>query len=441
MKLQTIFIKQTLALLLTVLLVMHGRMIWSDTSLDDSRSLEDNFTAALKDYQKGSYKQAAAALEPVLNRIKAKKPKLKAKIYLLLGACYESSGESEKAKEYYLLLQKIRGHEISIQIPVVPGIDTKTLTLFREIFEEKTFFNFKEPTPVSEIMKNNVVHAPRKSIEAKQKEQKRKKFPWLIAVGVVMAAGIAAVLLLTQKSGKKELIPLEITWIKIPAGEFLMGDNFREGDADELPVHKVFLDEYYISKYEITFKEYDIFCEDTGREKIKRNGPSPNYPVNNVSWNDATAFCNWLSQTTEGKITLPTEAQWEKAARGDYQYRYPWGNADPDCIKARYWQCVISISYQRADVGTRPTGVSPFQIHDMAGNAAEWCLDIYDASYYSVSPVNNPGGPGSGSFHVIRGGSYKSDIINIRSANRDFNTPEYAAEEIGFRIVKAPQSK
>lgn len=441
MKKHTLLVKKVSILLLSALLI-HGQMMWSYSPSENSLSIDDHFAAALDDYQKGSYKQAAAKLEPVLNQVKVEDPGFISNIYLLLGACYEQSGENEKAKEYYQLLKEIHDNGSIEQIPAVAGVDTEILKLLRQVFEEKSFFDFNEPTPVSKIINNNVVHAPRKSVEQKQKEKKKKKFPWLIAVGAVVVAGVAAVLLLTQKISEKELVLPDIEWIKIPAGEFIMGDNFGEGEADELPVHKVYLGEYFISKYEISYGHYDTFCEDTGRRKIDRSasaGTMSSYPVQKVSWNDAVAFCAWLSQKKGENITLPTEAQWEKAARGTKQYRYPWGNSPPDCYKARYQVCVDSGQGPLPNVELRAPGMSPYEVFNMAGNVAEWCLDWYDASYYAISPVNNPGGPGSGSFRVIRGGSRKSDIFGIRSANRDFKFPEYVGDETGFRIVKLPQ--
>jgi formylglycine-generating enzyme required for sulfatase activity len=226
---------------------------------------------------------------------------------------------------------------------------------------------------------------------------------------------------------------LGIEWIDIPAGEFRMGDNFNEGSNDERPVHPVYLDAYKISTYEVTFAIYDKFCEETGRgrpdDKSMGRG---NRPVINVSWNDANAFCNWLSQKTTKNIHLPTEAQWEKAARGTDQRRYPWGNSSPSCSKANYNGCGGTTKA----VGSHPSGVSPYGVHDMAGNVWEWCFDWFSSVYYPTSPGNNPTGTSSGSGHTARGGGWFSDTWNIRSAVRFRINPTYRGSNLGFRLCQ-----
>ena len=222
-----------------------------------------------------------------------------------------------------------------------------------------------------------------------------------------------------------------IKWIEIPAGEFKMGDNFDEGSSDEQPVHKVYLNSYKIAKYELTFEQYDKFCDATGRSKPTDYGwGRGTRPVVNVNWDDAKAFCDWLSDKTGKNIHLPTEAQWEKAARGTDQRRYPWGNSSPDCNKARYEPC----SDKTAPVGSHPSGVSPYGIHDMAGNVWEWCSDWHSESFYSSSPRNNPTGPASGSSRVLRGGGWRGNAFHIRSANRYYLSPSYGGYHIGFRL-------
>ncbi|MBN1273576.1 MAG: formylglycine-generating enzyme family protein, partial [Candidatus Aminicenantes bacterium] len=222
-------------------------------------------------------------------------------------------------------------------------------------------------------------------------------------------------------------------WVEIPAGWFKMGDNFNEGDEDERPVHDVYLDGYYVCRYEVTFEQYDRFCDETGRTKPNDEGwGRGNRPVITVSWYDAQAFCVWVSEKTGEDIHLPTEAQWEKAARGTDQRRYPWGNGDPDCNKANYLGC----NDKTMPVGSYPAGVSPYGVHDMAGNVYEWCLDWYDTNYYSFSPTHNPQGPASGSLRVSRGGSCYSNADLIRSVNRNYDSPSYSSLDIGFRLCR-----
>ena len=226
---------------------------------------------------------------------------------------------------------------------------------------------------------------------------------------------------------------ISIEWVRISSGSFEMGDNFSEGDADEQPVHTVNLDEYYISKYEITFSQYDNFCEASGRSKPSDNGwGRGSRPVINVSWHDAKAFCDWMSEKTGINYHLPTEAQWEKAARGDDQRRYPWGNDSPTRNRANY----NNYNGKTMPVGSYPSGVSPYSVHDMAGNVYEWCHDWYSSTYYSSSPSNNPQGPGSGSRCILRSGNCYSGADGIRSASRYMNTPSTTHPGIGFRVCK-----
>jgi formylglycine-generating enzyme required for sulfatase activity len=268
------------------------------------------------------------------------------------------------------------------------------------------------------------------------KQIKKKKFPWLIVAGLVVAGGVAAFLLMGKKG--KDTPPAvnipKIDWIQISAGSFKMGDNFNEGDSDERPVHTVYLDTYYISKYEVTFEQYDLFCEATGRAKPKDfyNWGRGSRPVIDVSWEDAKAFCDWLKSKTGENVHLPTEAQWEKAARGTDQRRYTWGNGAPTSSLANYYKNVG----KTMPVGSYPSGVSPYGVHDMAGNVWEWCQDWYDANYYSSSPGSNPQGPSSGSARVIRGGGWNSVADYIRSAKRDSLSPSGSTIYFGFRLCK-----
>jgi formylglycine-generating enzyme required for sulfatase activity len=223
-----------------------------------------------------------------------------------------------------------------------------------------------------------------------------------------------------------------VEWIKIPAGEFKMGDNFKEGYPDERPVHAVYLDEFYISKYEITFTHYDKFCEKTGRTTPNDEGwGREKRPVINVTWDDAKAFCDWLSQKTGKNIHLPTEAQWEKAARGTDQRRNPWGNSAPNCNLGNYWDCGLN---QTQTVGSYPAGVSPYGVHNMAGNIKELCQDWYSATYYSISPRENPQGPSSGSQRVRRGSCWDEAGSGIRSARRSVAPQSDSDYAVGIRI-------
>jgi formylglycine-generating enzyme required for sulfatase activity len=232
----------------------------------------------------------------------------------------------------------------------------------------------------------------------------------------------------------KEIAKLPtIEWVSIPSGSFKMGDNFNEGSSAEKPVHEVYLSSYSISKYEVTFEQYDKFCDATGRTKPSDEGwGRGKRPVIHVTWDDAKAFCDWLSSQTGESIHLPTEAQWEKAARGTDQRRYPWGNGAPNSSLANYNNQVG----KTMPVGSYPNGKSPFGVHDMAGNVWEWCSDWYSSTYYSVSPGSNPQGHSSGSDRVLRGGFWSRNAYLLRSAYRASGYPSDQYGSVGFRLCK-----
>ncbi|MBM3332195.1 zinc-ribbon domain-containing protein [candidate division WOR-3 bacterium] len=223
------------------------------------------------------------------------------------------------------------------------------------------------------------------------------------------------------------------TVIKIPAGTFTMGSTVY---SDEEPVHQVYLDEYYIDKYEVTNRQYKRFCDSTGRSWPPDPGfpgmsnyftSFPDCPVVYVSWEDAAAYCTWAGKR------LPTEAEWEKAARGTDGRKYPWGSSAPGagglCRYIEFVDCYP------APVGSYERGASPYGCMDMAGNVWEWCSDWLDASYYGRSPDSNPAGPSSGSGRVYRGGSWNGDDNWLRCSMRNFHNPWYRSCKLGFRCA------
>jgi len=216
------------------------------------------------------------------------------------------------------------------------------------------------------------------------------------------------------------------TMITIPAGPFVMGSNL--GDLEEQPVHKVYLDAYQIGKCEVTVGQYRAFCEATARQMPKEPawGWREDYPIVNVTWDDAQAYCEWAG----GR--LPTEAEWEKAARGTDGRMYPWGNLwDRSC-------CVNGeLGIKSAmPVGSCPASASPYGCLDMAGNVWEWCSDWYGADYYKASPSKNPTGPASGDFHVMRGGCFYSYEGGTRCTYRGNFFPSGSWYSGGFRLAR-----
>ncbi|MDC8449801.1 MAG: SUMF1/EgtB/PvdO family nonheme iron enzyme [Nitrospira sp.] len=218
--------------------------------------------------------------------------------------------------------------------------------------------------------------------------------------------------------------------VLVPAGEFMMGDNFR--DEDERPVHLVYLDSFYIDQHEVTTTRYTKFLQTAYRAVPKHwsdqvQKQQENRPVVGVAWNDATAYCFWAGKR------LPTEAEWEKAARGTDQRVYPWGKEAPNGQRANF---DLKDYGSLTDVGSFEGGKSPYGLYDMAGNVSEWVWDWYDERYYIEGITRNPKGYSSGKFRVIRGGSWRSGWVDIRSTGRSAATPTDRYGDVGFRCAQ-----
>jgi formylglycine-generating enzyme required for sulfatase activity len=246
----------------------------------------------------------------------------------------------------------------------------------------------------------------------------------LVAIMITGCAGIRS----SISSSPDRLIP-HGDWVMIPSGSFQMGDE--EGDDDEEPVHEVLLDAYWITRYEITNHQY-LECVDAGvcsEVAIVQDGLAQ-HPVVNVNWGEAQDFCAWVG------ARLPTEAEWEKAARGGLNGgRYPWGKTEVSCDReakngAQFGYC----SGEALPVGSFPP--NGYGLHDMAGNAWEWVADWYDENYYQVTPSNNPTGPEAGIYKIMRGGAWNYTVYGLRVAYRSVSYPESRANFIGFRCAR-----
>jgi formylglycine-generating enzyme required for sulfatase activity len=243
-------------------------------------------------------------------------------------------------------------------------------------------------------------------------------------------------------SDRPESLTMEVTgkdgtpMALVPAGEFLMGSN--QGASDERPVHRVFLDAYYIDKFEVTTSQFSKFLEGTGRKQPDKWGEiNPTFdwvrPVVGVDWNDADAYCSWAGKR------LPTEAEWEKAARGTDGRKYPWGSEEPseslanfDWDSRRTWRGYGTL----APVGSFEDGKSPYWLYDVSGNVWEWVADWYNPNSYLSNHDRNPKGSKSGLLKVTRGGSWGDKAYSLRTSNRRGIPPSDRYRDLGFRCAQ-----
>jgi formylglycine-generating enzyme required for sulfatase activity len=275
-----------------------------------------------------------------------------------------------------------------------------------------------------------------------------------------------------------------VTFVYVPAGEFVMGSREEEIDAaleqcqqyddscersrfaHEAPTHTVYLDGYWIGQTEVTNAQFRYFMEADGYTterywslegwtwRLENSITEPQFwqnanfngnqqPVNGVSWHEADAYSRWLAETSSLPIRLPTEAEWEKAARGTDGRTYPWGN-DWDASRANYCDKRCKAEAENDDgyaytspVGIFAEGASPYGAVDMAGNVWEWTGDWYDSGYYATSPERNPIGPDGGSEHVLRGGAWDNNPTSLRGAHRSRFDPDRRNHNVGVRVVLA----
>jgi formylglycine-generating enzyme required for sulfatase activity len=241
--------------------------------------------------------------------------------------------------------------------------------------------------------------------------------------------------------------PIHLELVRVPAGEFLMGsDPAKDKDSYdfEQPQHRVYVSEFYIGKHPVTNEQYAAFVKATQHEAPEHweRGEVPsgkeNHPVVYVSWHDAVVFCQWLSQETGKTFRLPTEAEWEKAARGPDGRICPWGNE---------WDETKLNSEEAGPGDTTPVGQyspggdSPYGAADMSGNVWEWCADWYNEEEYQrrvKSTVKDPRGPKKGKSRVLRGGAFPIDHGGVRCAYRFGDAPNNRDGDGGFRVVVSP---
>ena len=228
----------------------------------------------------------------------------------------------------------------------------------------------------------------------------------------------------------------------VPSGDYLMGSDAVDAPPNERPLTKITLNRFFMSRFPVTNGEYEQFDPTHARKRAP--GTGDRHPVVYVSSLDAIKFCQWLSARERKKYRLPTEAEWEYAARGGRDNRkFPWGDyqhrgdlanfADKNTVFAWSDREIDDGYPESSPVGAFPRGASSFGLEDMAGNVWEWCLDYYEP--YRGTPKINPRGATSGAKRVYRGGSWKSRFNSLRTTTRGSNAPNYSCNDLGFRIV------
>jgi formylglycine-generating enzyme len=232
--------------------------------------------------------------------------------------------------------------------------------------------------------------------------------------------------------------PIHLELVLVPTGEFLMGSDpkvDKDAQPDQQPQHRLYLPEFYIGKVPITNAQFAGFIRATRRQAPSHweNGALPpgraEHPVVNVTWDDAVAFCRWLSEATHRSFRLPSEAEWEKAARGGDGRIYPWGNPLPDEKRCNFGMKIGATT----PVGNYPDGASPCGALDMAGNVWEWTGSIFES--YPYAPADGREDPGNRETRVLRGGSFWSGALYVRCACRGRLNPDNRSDVSGFRVV------
>jgi len=269
--------------------------------------------------------------------------------------------------------------------------------------------------------------------------RRRRTTRWsMMAVIALTAYAVAQSAVMAAPQDEKEMDSVHM--VTIPAGTFLMGNPEGKGRADEWPQRSVYLNAFAIDQVEVTNERYMAFVTSTGH----RNPPNPygtgslrsvkgieQLPVVQMTWYDAKSYCSWA------KKRLPTEAEWEKAARGIDGRLFPWGD-EPATLKQANFDREWEEEKTLHPVGSLPAGDSPYGVQDMAGNAREWVSDWYDPEYYRHAPDRNPQGPDKkGVVRSIRGGSWHSPVADITTSARGRGGFALQTHGTGFRCVRS----
>lgn len=260
----------------------------------------------------------------------------------------------------------------------------------------------------------------------------RKRLKGLAAALLMVTAVAVGFFYLHEARNKGDLIGKDdAPAVLIPAASFIMGDD------EDSPRRDIYSDAFYMDTYEVTVSRYAKFMNATGNVKPPEEWPGDNkpqvgdFPVVGVDWRDANSYCRWADKR------LPTEAEWERTARGSDGRKYPWGNDAPSADQARFGRPYQNEVYKDgvAQVGKHDKGQSPFGVYDLAGNVSEWVADWY-AESFSRADVRNPKGPETGTAKVLRGGGWYDPPNRLTTTKRWQASPDHRSDDIGFRCAR-----
>lgn len=324
-------------------------------------------------------------------------------------------------------------NEISIAEKKWPSADGRVLPVLLERVNAKELPAYLASVTFLETP-GNLPAAVADAVCRIARERRRKRLRTLLPIAVICALAAAAAV--WYSAGRRDSTTRTgsdgAPAVRVPGG------NFTFGDDEVSPLRQLYVDPFYMDRFEVTTARYAKYLESTA-SAIKPDHwdeiageRSDELPVIGVSWNEANAYCRWAGRR------LPTEAEWEKAARGADARAYPWGEAAPTVDHANYLNTAPA-PYEGAlaPVGAHPLGRSPHGVDDLAGNASEWVADWFSESFAS-DDIYNPRGPSEGEKKVIRGGGRYDPAERLRAAARQFASPDTRSDDIGFRCASDP---
>jgi formylglycine-generating enzyme required for sulfatase activity len=385
-------------------------------------------------------------------------------LFVLIGVTVDLwSVSRSKVTPSPLVIEKVMTQVVTQPPQAFEKVVTREVTQPVRVVEKVVTQEVAQPPQVIEKEVTQIVTQPPQVVE--------KVVTQLVAVTSIPPAPLSE-----PDIGSPWTSPADgMVMVSVPAGEFLMGstDDDPDANADEKPQHMLYVDAFWIDRTEVTNALFTDFVEATGHKTAAENAGTgwvydqdarkwkevagadwrhprgqgsdlvglDSFPVVQVSWDDALAYCHWAGRR------LPTEAEWEKAARGTDGRKYPWGNGpvagelvnfcDSMCSAGWKDQAVDDGYSETAPVGSHAAGASPYGAVDMAGNVWEWTADWYGAGYYSSSPGRNPSGPREGQERALRGGSMSGTKLGVRAVIRDRKPPASRYNNVGFRCARS----